>query len=196
MEDGVARTPAQRQEGFLVTKLQPTRHFRGVTGVPWRTENWRDRETRHGRECHVCNERVYCHPEVHVLQIHLPWFTRSTTACFRCGVQEDRGYTLCLQHLHDLQTHPVSIEFNCHFGFMALIRNADPALKRQISRLAVGKILLESDAPYLTPPAAHSMNTPWHTQYLVQILADIRGKSFSLILAQTTVNARRLCQLN
>jgi TatD DNase family protein len=520
VEDGVARTPSQHQEGILVAKLQPTRHFRGV---PWRTENWRDRETRHGRECHVCTERVYCHPEVHVLQIHLPWFTRPTTACFRCGVQEGRGYTLRLQHLDDHQTHPDGIEFtdanlvrwayqmfgllhfirdklgrglrtlddmlkmvvdrrwwtppsgptisfapedqhclkvfqtcsgvpstpevtiyppncvaalchwkvlavmlaklpsknllevkdldhltnydgvpvntmarplfirpevlsfvdshfhldrmlkktpgvttfgglekrwkrlgyeleagvvncvfpehwgmmkqllevedsrlhftfgihphhfkyspeefetlinhprcvaigevgiddttrcecvppctdlrmcqnltaqaqqdylrelmpkvqamgkplvlhcrdhgsgeaakammvilqecgmtewpihrhcfvgtaselaewvealpNCHFGFTALIHQADIALKRQISRLAADKILLESDAPYLSPPGAHSMNTPWHTQYQAQILADIRGKPFSLILDQTTVNARRLYRL-
>jgi Tat protein secretion system quality control protein TatD with DNase activity len=106
---------------------------------------------------------------------------------------------------------------HCLFGFTSLIQYSSCELRRVIIRMPANRILLESDAPYLpprrsssadtnrillesdalnlTPSRAGAPNTPWRTQFQANILAGIRGKPLSLILAQTSQNARQLYRL-
>jgi TatD DNase family protein len=59
--------------------------------------------------------------------------------------------------------------------------------------LPLDRILVETDAPYLTPvPHRGEQNFPYHVEQVARRLAEIRGLPFETIAAATTANVRRL----
>lgn len=58
------------------------------------------------------------------------------------------------------------------------------------------KLLVETDAPYLTPvPYRGKRNEPGYTRYVAERIAELRGVDFEQIAIQTTQNAERLFRL-
>lgn len=58
------------------------------------------------------------------------------------------------------------------------------------------KMLIETDAPYLTPkPFRGIMNEPKHVILITQFLSELRGESQAFLAKQTTENAKKLFQL-
>jgi len=60
------------------------------------------------------------------------------------------------------------------------------------------RVLIETDAPYLTPQplrGRRKRNEPAHLVHTAQCLAELRGQSVEELAAQTTANARRLFRL-
>jgi len=60
------------------------------------------------------------------------------------------------------------------------------------------RVLLETDAPYLTPQplrGRRTRNEPAHLVHTAQCLAALRGQGVEELAAQTTANARRLFRL-
>ena len=59
------------------------------------------------------------------------------------------------------------------------------------------KLLLETDAPFLTPkPFRGSVNEPAHVSLVTEFLADLRSESIETIATQTTKNAQTLFSLD
>lgn len=60
-------------------------------------------------------------------------------------------------------------------------------------RAPLNKILIETDAPYLTPaPHRGKRNEPAFVEFTARRLAEIKNVSFEQIAAQTTANAKKL----
>ena len=66
-------------------------------------------------------------------------------------------------------------------------------LQHLVSLLPLESLLVETDAPFLTPhPWRGKRNEPAYVRYTAEKIADLRGESFELIAQVTTANANRL----
>lgn len=69
----------------------------------------------------------------------------------------------------------------------------DPALLEVYQTVPLDKLLLETDAPFLTPaPYRGSINHPKHVGAIAEFVAELKGISLKELAETTTVNARQL----
>jgi len=62
-----------------------------------------------------------------------------------------------------------------------------------IKNIPLGKILPETDCPYVAPvPHRGKRNEPQYVKYVAHKIAELRGLSFEEVAEQTTINARKL----
>jgi len=61
-----------------------------------------------------------------------------------------------------------------------------------VKKIPLAKILVETDAPYLTPRPEKGRNEPGFVRHVVQKIATIKGIPFARVACQTTENARKL----
>ncbi len=84
------------------------------------------------------------------------------------------------------------VEMGFHIGLNGIITYARD-YDKIIKKIPLERILLETDAPYLTPvPYRGKKNEPLYVKYVAEKIAEIRGISFEKIAKQTTKNARDL----
>jgi TatD DNase family protein len=70
-------------------------------------------------------------------------------------------------------------------------------LQEAAMKLPLDKILVETDAPYLTPvPFRGRENTPGYTKYTVEKIAELRGLTVDEVAAATYENALRIFGIN
>jgi TatD DNase family protein len=78
-------------------------------------------------------------------------------------------------------------------GLITYARDYDKVIKNT----PLGRILIETDAPYLAPELIRKQdeivrNTPENVKYVVEKIAEIKGISFDDVAEQTTKNAKEL----
>lgn len=79
-------------------------------------------------------------------------------------------------------------------GIMTFSREADQLAATR--HLDPGRIVLETDAPYLTPePLRGKINKPENLKVICQWLADWRGQSIQSLAQQTTANLRNIFKI-
>lgn len=67
------------------------------------------------------------------------------------------------------------------------------ALRALVAQLPADHLVVETDAPYLTPQARRGQrNEPAYVRWVAEALAQARGMSYDAIVAGTTANAARL----
>jgi TatD DNase family protein len=72
----------------------------------------------------------------------------------------------------------------------------DPQQKQVFEQVDIGKIVLETDSPFLTPaPLRGTMNTPANVRLVAACLAEMRGVTLDELIEATTLNARKLFSL-
>ena len=81
---------------------------------------------------------------------------------------------------------------NCSFGLSSKFLER-PFHRSVIPRIPHDKLLLESDAPLLSPQAAQSsFNTSWLCHHSISIIAQLQGTTPQLLVQQCNQNARTL----
>ncbi len=81
-----------------------------------------------------------------------------------------------------------------YLGFNGIIFKLN--LKKVIEKTPLDRILVETDCPYLSPPAIDGKrNNPTYIKYVIEEIARIKRKSFEEVIKFTTENARGLFQI-
>lgn len=69
----------------------------------------------------------------------------------------------------------------------------DPAQLEMYKRIPLDRLLLETDAPFLTPhPYRGTICEPYHIKVIAEFLSGLRGEPLETLAAATTANATRL----
>jgi len=87
------------------------------------------------------------------------------------------------------------LKLGLYIGFTGIIFKQIPGIdfKEVIKKTPLDKILVETDAPYLTPPAASpERNEPIFVKYIAEEIAKIKKLSYQEVSETTTLNARKL----
>jgi TatD DNase family protein len=90
-----------------------------------------------------------------------------------------------------------ALDLGCYLGIAGPItfRNADD-LRRMVGELPLNRLLLETDAPYLTPhPYRGQRNEPCYLTLVADELARVLGMDTREVAAATTSNAVELFML-
>ena len=87
------------------------------------------------------------------------------------------------------------VELGLHISFAGMVtfKKAD-ALRTIAAQVPADRLLIETDAPYLTPAPHRGKrpNEPAHLIHTAKCLADVRQETLDQLAALTTANARRL----
>lgn len=81
-----------------------------------------------------------------------------------------------------------------YFSFSGTVtfKNAE-RVREVVKQLPLDRILIETDAPYLTPvPFRGNRNEPSYVIYIAEKIAEIKGVSYDEVVAQTKMNTYRL----
>lgn len=123
-------------------------------------------------------------------------------------VHDREAHKDCFDMLQDVKNVPVimhcfsgSLEFakKCvkqgfyiALGGVVTFKNAKK-MREVAKEVPLDKLLLETDAPYLTPePFRGKRNEPAYVKFVAEKIAEIRGVSFDEIAEATTDNARKV----
>lgn len=97
----------------------------------------------------------------------------------------------------DWATAEAALSLGFYLGFTGPLtfKKADE-LRDIAARAPLDRVLIETDAPYLTPhPYRGRRNEPAYVRYVAEKLAEVRGLSLEDIARTTTTNAERLFRL-
>ncbi|ALE52539.1 DNAase [Candidatus Thioglobus autotrophicus] len=94
----------------------------------------------------------------------------------------------------DWATAKAALDLGFYISFSGIITfKSAGALREVAKKVPADRLLVETDAPYLTPvPNRGKPNSPAYTYYVAQKLAEIRGVSVEEIAGATTQNFKRL----
>lgn len=104
------------------------------------------------------------------------------------GAQQVGGVLHCFTE--DLSMAEAAIKENFYISFSGILtfKNATD-LKAIAQKLPLERLLIETDAPYLTPQAFRGKpNQPAYVRYVAECLAHVRACSLDQIAEQTTLN--------
>lgn len=87
-----------------------------------------------------------------------------------------------------------AVEHGLHLGVNGIATFAkDPGQRAMYKAIPLEKLLLETDAPFLTPhPFRGTICEPKHVAITAEFLSDLRGEPLELLATTTTQNATRL----
>lgn len=122
------------------------------------------------------------------------------------------AYEECLEVVRSERDAPVAGVLHCFQGDAAAARGAldvglciavggsitfprEEALRRVVAGLPLDRLLVETDAPYLTPRPRRGRNEPAYVRLVAQRLAELLGSPFERVAEATTGNARSLFRL-
>lgn len=85
-------------------------------------------------------------------------------------------------------------EHNLYFGLNGIMTfTKDPNQLEAAKKIPAGKLLLETDCPFLTPePKRGKRNEPANIKYIAEFLSKLRGETLSQISQSSSTNAKTL----
>ncbi|MFW5996031.1 MAG: TatD family hydrolase [Halanaerobiaceae bacterium] len=107
--------------------------------------------------------------------------------------EEEAGKSGGIMHCFngDLRAARFAVDNNFLLGIGGLITFGIKQLEEVVQEVSLDKIVLETDAPYLTPePHRGKRNQPAYTSYIAEKVARIKGISAEEVKTRTTNNAR------
>ncbi|MEA3272935.1 MAG: TatD family hydrolase [Patescibacteria group bacterium] len=104
-----------------------------------------------------------------------------------------QGTTRAVVHCftEDWKTAKKYLDLGFLISFTGIITfSKDEKMREVVEKTPIEKIMIETDAPYLTPePHRGKRNEPLYVRHVAEKVAEIRGVSFEEIAKQTTKNA-------
>ena len=87
-----------------------------------------------------------------------------------------------------------ALELGCYLGIAGPVTFSNAAdLREIVGGLPLGSLVVETDAPYLTPhPHRGKRNEPAYVRLVAEKVAEVHGVPFAEVAAATTANACRL----
>ncbi|MBM3257671.1 MAG: TatD family deoxyribonuclease [Candidatus Nealsonbacteria bacterium] len=82
------------------------------------------------------------------------------------------------------------LEMGFYLGFNGIIFKLN--LDETIEKAPLGRILIETDCPYLTPPPITGRNEPIYARYVVERIAKIKKLNLDKVAEITTENAKKV----
>ena len=115
------------------------------------------------------------------------------TCAFGCpgaGAGGTKGVIHCF--CGNLETSRKFLDMDLYLGLNGLITFSSQ-YDQVVKETPLGKILLETDCPYLAPaPYRGKRNEPAYVKYVAEKIAEIKGIGFEEVAEQTTKNAKEL----
>lgn len=89
------------------------------------------------------------------------------------------------------------LDLNMHISFSGVLTfNRAPEVKESAKRVPLDKVLIETDAPYLSPePYRGRRNEPGYVRFVAEELATLRDMPFAEMAKITTENANKLFRI-
>ena len=85
------------------------------------------------------------------------------------------------------------VEMGFFIGVGGVVTYPKSKISSSVKKIPLDSILVETDAPYLTPhPHRGKRNEPAYTTYVVQKIAEIKSKTFEEVAEKTYSNAKKL----
>ena len=85
------------------------------------------------------------------------------------------------------------MEMGMYLGIGGVVTFKKSGLAEVIQEVGLGKVVLETDAPYLAPvPFRGKRNEPAYVRYVAEKLSEITGKTLEEIGRITTMNAENV----
>jgi len=148
---------------------------------------------------HFQKERFVTHIEVaqktdKPLIIHTRAAQEDTLSILR-AYQVSKAVFHCFTE--SLEMAMAGIEMGLYISFSGILtfKNAE-SLREVAKQVPLERILVETDAPYLTPvPYRGKPNCPGYTRYVAELLAELKQIPYSTVAQQTTQNFCDLFQL-
>lgn len=113
----------------------------------------------------------------------------------RILIDEKAGEVGGVLHCYNASEHLLELkEYGFYFGIGGVLtfKNAKK-LVAMLPKIPLERIIIETDAPYLTPhPFRGTRNEPAYTRYVVQRVAELLNMSEEEVEKVTTENAKRL----
>ena len=104
---------------------------------------------------------------------------------------ECRGVFHAFDYTIDFAMKVIEIGFSLGIGGVVTYPNSK--IFSSIKDIPLDSILVETDAPYLTPnPHRGKKNEPAYTRYVVKKIAELKGKNFSEVAEVTYKNTKEL----
>ena len=106
--------------------------------------------------------------------------------------QQVHGVMHCFTGSYETAMQCIELGFFISFGGPVTFKNARN-VKEVAAQIPNDWLLVETDAPYLTPhPFRGKRNEPAHVRLVADMLAELRGQSYEEIARQTMENGLRL----
>lgn len=123
------------------------------------------------------------------LIIHTRDADEDTITCLKeIGENKAKGVFHCFSGSADLAHKALDLGFYISFSGILTFKNAE-SLRQIAQEVPLDRILVETDAPFLAPiPHRGKRNEPAFTRYTAELLANIKGLSYSAIETATTNN--------
>ena len=127
------------------------------------------------------------------LIIHTRDADDDTISCLKdIGQGKAQGVFHCFSGSADLAQQALALGFYISFSGILTFKNAT-SLRQIAQSTPLERILVETDAPFLTPvPHRGKRNEPAFTRYTAELLANLKGLSYSEVEKTTTNNFFRL----
>jgi TatD DNase family protein len=113
-----------------------------------------------------------------------------------CGAEEIGGVIHCYSYSAEMAKQYVNMGFFIGVGGVITFNNGRK-LRETVAAIPLEKIVLETDAPYLTPPQNRGKrNSSLNIPYMAERIADIKGIDVETVYEQTYENAHRLYRID
>ncbi|MEY8713748.1 TatD family hydrolase [Francisella philomiragia] len=105
------------------------------------------------------------------------------------------GILHCFTEDYDMAKKALDMGMYISFSGILTFKNARD-IQETAKKLPLDRILIETDAPYLTPvPLRGKPNYPGYVKYVAQFLADLKGFSYDEVAKQTYKNTCEVFKL-